>query len=358
MRGITFPLVKTKIKGLNRKFNLTDPEERQAYFEAKAGSEIKKLRTYLEKNPFIAYLLGKKNAGKGTYAKMFQNLIGPDLVDHLSIGDMIRNLDQEIRDPGKKEALISYLKDNYRGFYNLDEIFHSLENRSTKVLLPTELILCLTEREISRRPERKTLFIDGFPRGLDQVSYSLFFRHLIGYRDDPDIFVLIDVPEAVIDERIKYRRVCPKCNTSRNLKLLPTSKVGFDKEVQEFYLCCDEPGCKEMRMVKKEGDEKGIDLIKERLEQDEQLIKKAFSLYGVPKILLRNSVPKDKAPEICDDYEITPQYNFEYDEKNDKVIIKSEPWEIKDDNGVPSYSLMASPVVVSLIWQLADALDL
>lgn len=358
MRNIQFPLFKTKIKGLSKTFNLTDPAQRRAYFQAKAGPEIAKLKDHLQDNTFIAYLLGKKNAGKGTYAKMFEQLIGPELVDHFSIGDMIRDLDQDLQDPGKKQALVSYLREHYRGFHNLGKILESLEHRSTKNLLPSELILCLAEKEIAERPQHKTLLIDGFPRGLDQVSYSLFFRHLIGYREDRDIFVLIDVPEAVIDERIKHRRICPKCQTSRNFKLLPTSKVKFDKENQEFYLCCDEPGCNGIKMVKKEGDEKGIATIKDRLQQDAELIEKAFSLFGIPKIFLRNSVPKDKAEQLVDDYEITPQYNFEYDAHNQEVVVKTEPWEIKDDNGAPSYSLMAAPVVVSLIKQLVEVLDL
>lgn len=358
MKNIEFPLFKTKVPGLSRKFNLTDPKERQAYFQAKAGPEIKKLQDWLQKNSFIAYVLGKKNAGKGTYAKMFQEVIGQELVEHFSIGDMIRALDQELQDPDKRQDLLSYLKEHYRGFYHLNEIMESLENRSTKTLLPSELILCLAEREIGKRPQRKTLFIDGFPRGMDQVSYSLFFRHLIGYRQDPDFFILIDVPEAVIDERIKYRRVCPRCQTSRNLKLLPTSRVEFDQGEKEFYLCCDNPDCEGERMVKKEGDQKGIENIKERLQEDAELMRQTFSLYGIPKILLRNSVPKDKAQELVDSYEITPQYSFEYDPDQEKVVTKTSPWEIKDDSGVPSYSLMASPVVVSLILQLARTLGL
>jgi adenylate kinase family enzyme len=130
----------------------------------------------------------------------------------------------------------------------------------------------------------------------------LFFRDLIGYRDDPDIFVLIDVPEAVIDERIKWRRVCPLCQTSRNLKLLPTSKLGYDDKKKEFYLVCDDANCKGARMLPKEGDEAGIKPIKERLKKDEKLIQQAFSLYGIPKVLLRNSVPLKEAKKYVDDY--------------------------------------------------------
>ena len=60
-------------------------------------------------------------------------------------------------------------------------------------------------------------------------------------------------------------------------------------------------------MIIKEGDELGIGPIKERLKTDEKLIKQAFSLYGVPKILLRNSIPVDKAKQTVNDYEITPE---------------------------------------------------
>jgi len=66
MKNVQFPIFKTKIKGITQKFNLADPKERQIYFELKAGKEIKKLKDYLKNKTFIAYLLGKKNSGKGT----------------------------------------------------------------------------------------------------------------------------------------------------------------------------------------------------------------------------------------------------------------------------------------------------
>ena len=185
-----------------------------------------------------------------------------------------------------------------------------------------------------------------------------FFRDLIEYRQDTDIFILIDVPEAVIDERIKHRVVCPLCQTSRSLKLLPTKEIEYDKEEKKFHLICDNSECKGARMIVKEGDELGIEPIKERLKIDESLVKRAFSLYGIPKILLRNSVPKDKAKELFDDYEITPEYSYEWDEKNREIKIIEKPWQVLDDDKVPCYSLMPPPVVVSLIKQIVEALNL
>ena len=365
------PIFKTKInerKGDERSsssrfakarvFNLNNPQERKKYFELKAGKEIKKLREYFKKgNTFVAYLLGKKNSGKGTYSKIFAEIINPNLVEHFSIGDMAREIDKELKDKKKKKELIEFLEKNYRGWRSVKELTSLLEDRSTKTLLPTELILTLVKREIEKK-KKKTLFIDGFPRDLDQINFTLFFRDLIGHRYDPDVFVLIDVPEAVIDERIKYRRVCPLCQTSRNYKLLPTSKIEYDTKKKEFYLLCDNPQCEGGRMVPKEGDAAGIKPIRERLKKDEKLIEQAASLYGIPKVFLRNSVPKSIATKYVDDYEITPEYVYEWDEKNKKVQIKEKPWIIPDSKGKPSYSLLAAPVALSMIKQIVKVLNL
>ena len=352
-----FPIFKTKIKGVKKKLNLTDPKERQKYFELKAGEEIKKLRDYFKRNTFITYLLGKKNSGKGTYSKMFAETVDPQKIDHFSIGDMVREVDEELKKKERKKELSSFLEKHYRGWLPLKEAILALEKRNTETLLPTELILALVKREIAKR-KKKALFIDGFPRNLDQISYSLFFRDLIGYREDPDIFILIDVPEIVIDERLKNRVICPKCQTPRNLKLLPTKQIGYDKKSKKFYLICDNPKCKRVKMISKEGDELGISPIKDRLRMDEELMKKSFSIQGIPKILLRNSVPVKAASDFIDDYEITPEYSYRWDEKSKKVEIIEKLWIFPDDQGILSYSLLPPPVVVSLIKQMAEALDL
>lgn len=352
-----FPIFKTKIEGLNKKFNLLDPKEQKEYFQLKVGKEIEKLRDFFKKNTLVVYLLGKKNSGKGTYSKMFADIIAPERIDHFSVGDMVRAVDGELKNETKKKELTNYLKKNYRGRLSLKEIIATLENRSTKTLLPTELILVLFKREIEKR-EKKTLFIDGFPRELDQVGFSLFFRDLIGHRDDQDVFILIDVPENVIDQRIRYRVVCPFCQTSRNLKLLPTLKIGYDEKKKWFYLICDNLNCRESRMIRKEGDELGIKPIKERLKMDGKLIEQSFSLYGIPKIFLRNSIPVKDAKNFVDNYEITPEYIFQWDKIKKKFKVDQKPWIILDDEKIESFSLLPPPVVVSLIKQMIDVLNL
>ncbi|MCK5080766.1 MAG: nucleoside monophosphate kinase, partial [Candidatus Moranbacteria bacterium] len=246
----------------------------------------------------------------------------------------------------------------YRGFISVDEAIDAILGRSQdKISIPNEIILALIKREIDNH-RGKALFIDGFPRTMDQVSYSLFFRDLVDYREDPDVFISIDIPEMVINERMKSRVVCPKCQTPRNLKLFTTKEVGYDEEKNEFYLKCDNEGCEGARMIKKDGDDAGIESIRDRLDADQKIIDKTFSLHGIPRIFLRNAVPVDRADELVDKYEITPEYYYELDKKNKKVNILEKPWSIKDDEGVEVNSLLAPPVVLSLVKQLSKALGL
>lgn len=353
MKDLEFPIIGTKVKGLNKKFDLNNPKERLKYFEAKTGSEVEKLKNYLKTGTFVAYMLGKKNSGKGTYSQIFTEIFGDKKVELVSVGDLVRNTHANW-DSFKKSEDFKKLKSLYRGYISFDEAVDSLLGRSTSGLLPTEFVLALLKLHIEKIPN-KALFIDGLPRETDQVSYSLYFRDLIAYRNDPDFFVLIDIPEKVIDERIKFRVVCPECRNTRNIKLLPTSKVKHDAETNEFYLFCDSPRCKGgFRMVGKEGDDLGIDPIRGRLVKDEEILKQAFSLHGIPKVLLRNHVPVSETDKNFDKYEVTPEYSYKLEEGKVKVIEK--PWTFKDDNGIESVSLLAAPVVVSMIKQMADIL--
>ena len=361
MKGLNFPVFKTKVDGVKQAFNLSTPEGRKDYFEKKAGAEIEKLRSYLANgNTFVAYLLGKKNSGKGTYSKLFMEAVGApngeQVLGHVSVGDIVRDVHKSLESPEEKEKLADFLAKNYRGFHTLDEVAGLIEGRDQSTLISTELILALLKYEISKRP-RQALFIDGFPRGLDQVNYAIFLRELLGYREDPDFFIFIDVAEAVIDERIKTRVICPICKTPRSVKLALTKEIGYDETQQAFYLICDNKECNGARMVAKEGDELGIEPIRKRLETDDEIFRKLLTLEGVQKVRLRNSVPAATAKELVDDYEITPAYSYELG-ADKKVKVIESPWTINDDDGVQSYSLLPAAVVVGMIKQIAGVLNL
>jgi adenylate kinase family enzyme len=345
-----FPIFKTKIDGFSKPFNLSTPEGRKEYFEAKAGEEIGKLKEYFKNNSFVAYLLAKKSAGKGTYTKLLAEIFGADVIEHISIGDMVRAAHTEAGND--RSAFTESLRHFYRGYMSLEDAVDTLVGKSQDKLLPTEFILALTKRKIHELP-KKTLFLDGFPRDIDQISYALFFRDLIDYREDPDVFIAIDVPESVIDERMKFRVICPVCQTPRNIKLLTTRDVEYDADANTFYLLCDDH---HKRMIVKEGDTEGIAPIKGRLTKDGVLIEKLFSLHGIPKILVRNALPVAVAHDYADDYELTPAYS--YTVEGGKVVTHESPWIIKDDEGVEVYSLIAPAVAVALLKQLPAALGL
>jgi hypothetical protein len=51
-------------------------------------------------------------------------------------------------------------------------------------------------------------------------------------------------------------------------------------------------------------------------------------------------------------------YDYEWDAAAKKINIIEKPWVVNDDQGVPSYSLQAPAVAVSLIKQLAQTLGI
>ncbi len=355
MKGVNFPIFRTKIEGLDRKFDLSSIDGRKEYFYKKAGGAIEFIQKYLRKNTFVTYLLGKKSAGKGTYSKLFIETFGGDRVQHISIGDVVRDVSTSLDDNSKKQQLFDFLQKEFRGFHSVEEVEEILRGRSTENLISSELVLALLKFEISKH-SGKALFIDGFPRAHDQIPYTLFFKDLIDYRRDPDFLTFIDVPESVLEARVKSRLVCPICNLPRSMKLSLTSFIDYDKEKEEYFMMCDNAECNKERMVPKEGDHLGLEPIRKRLDTDERIMKKLLDLHGISKVMLRNSIPVENAKENVDEYETTPEYYFEGG-KTGRISIKEKPWQLEDDNGIRSYSLLPATVAVSFFKQIADVLE-
>jgi len=342
----------------SKNLNLNTVTGRAKYFQKHAQKEIEEIKEYLDSKTFVGFLLAKKSAGKGTYSKMFQEVIGQDRVVTISIGDLVRETHAKLdENPNNIKELINKLVPNYRGYISLEDSLKAFLDRNQSTLIPSEFILALIKEKLSEFPD-KAVFIDGFPRGMDQITYALYFRQIMNLRPDPDFFVLINVPETIIEERIKTRVICPTCNTARNMKLLPSEFADYNKKTKEIFLICDNVDCagyKKQAMVKKDGDELGLEPIRNRIKNDAELIKQALQLHGIPKVILNNSIPvKDK--EKYKEYEITPEFVHKVDEANKKVKVIEKPWIVKDDEGNDSYSLLAAPVVLSMIKQIHSIL--
>lgn len=372
-----FPYFNSKELSSGKKYNLIDPAERLQYFHDKSGKKIEELKLYLDNNSFIGYLLAKKQAGKGVYSKMVEEILGPERFAHISVGDLVREAHKQVEtEEGLAQLKKEVIKD-YRGFISLEEAIVALKNRTQdKVSIPTEFLLALLKRKM-RTVGRKALLIDGLPRTADQISYSLFFRDLINFRDDPDFFVFIEVPREVIEVRMKGRVVCPICQTSRNIYINPTTFVKYDKEIQEYYFLCNNKNCEgygKERYVVKEGDAAGIKSIEKRMEQDQELINLAMQLQGIPKVLIRSSYPLKTAENYLEDYEIQPIYSYEGGKgedgaggnvdgaigssdaacAGDEVKLSQKPWVFKDDNGEDCCTMYAAVYALNLINQIYD----
>lgn len=351
--------ISTKTPGVTQSFDLNSPSGRHEYFQAKIGNEVEAIKGYLDEgNTFVSFWLAKKQAGKGTYSKMLIELLGEDRVAHISVGDLVRHTHSYMSSSNGFRELQAFFDEHYRGSIGIQEGFDALLGRNTTTLLPTEFILTLVKKEILSIGN-KAILLDGFPRGLDQISYSLYFREIMNLREDPDFFVLIDVPDSVLDARMKARVVCPTCQLSRSTKFLPTEKIEYDPKDDAYYLLCDNPACpdKGIRLQGKEGDEFGIESIRDRLEADGALIEYAKKLQGIDKVVLQNTVQVAEADSLVDPYEITPEYTYTQVDDG-SVVLDTKQWVVIDSEGKDSYSLVAAPVVVSLIKQIHSIINL
>lgn len=337
------PKIKT-----DREYDLLNPNERKIFFNKFFGKEIENIREYLKNHTFICYAMSPKMAGKGTYLGLLREIIGEQYFTSISVGDLFRSADEDYRKNGKESETYKYILKNHRGYIKPDELMEALLNRDTKTVCPTELALIFLKKEIDKL-DHQTIFIDGFPRTSDQISYSLYMRDLIGYRNDPDYFMFINIPITLIDLRIKDRRVCPKCGNSKNLTTNPSSICEIDNETNEVIMYCDKPGCEKARLMPKEGDHLGIKNIEKRIETDLEIIEMAKNLYGIPKINVFNSIPLSETSKYFNSFEVTKEYYFV---KEGKEITRKEKDLVFTENNIDYVSLLPSANVVQIIRQI------
>jgi hypothetical protein len=139
--------------------------------------------------------------------------------------------------------------------------------------------------------------------------------------------------------------------------LNPTSIVKADPETNEVYLECDNPECvsKHIRMESKEGDEKGIGLIKDRVINDFQVMEMAHKMYGIEKIELFNALDVETADKFSYDFERTKAFTHKIE--GEKVISTNCEY-IAEDHNKSYYSMFPPYVVVSFIRELAKVFGL
>jgi len=130
-------------------------------------------------------VMGVQGSGKGTQAKMLAREL--DLV-HISVGDIFR---WHIQSHTKLGARVKRMTDAGR-------------------LVPDDIVEEVVRARLEEHDWNYGFILDGFPR--NEVQARFFLESY-----DIDAVILIEVPDALVMERILSRRLCSKCGLDYNL---------------------------------------------------------------------------------------------------------------------------------------------
>ncbi len=172
----------------------------------------------------IVILLGAPGSGKGTVAG--QLAASNSGLKHVSSGDLLRGAVAKGTDAGLKA----------KAFMDAGQ------------LVPDELIARMIADVVKETQGDVTMLLDGFPRNVAQADILAATAKESGATIKSA--VLIDVPDALIEERILGRRTCPKCKRGYHVKNLPPKVEGV----------CDD--CGESLVIRKDDNP---ETVKDRL---------------------------------------------------------------------------------------------
>jgi adenylate kinase len=130
-------------------------------------------------------IMGVQGCGKGTQARLLKEAF--DLV-HISVGDMFR---WHIQSHTKLGARIKRIV-------------------AEGELVPDDVVEEVVKQRLEQHDWNYGFILDGFPRNARQAAFFLETY-------DIDAVLLIEVPDAVVQERILNRRLCPTCGLDYNL---------------------------------------------------------------------------------------------------------------------------------------------
>jgi adenylate kinase len=130
-------------------------------------------------------IMGVQGCGKGTQARLLKESL--DLV-HISVGDIFR---WHIQSHTKLGARIKRAMVDGQ-------------------LVSDDIVEEVVKQRLDQHDWNYGFILDGFPRNSRQAAFFLESY-------DIDAVLLIDVPDAIVLERILNRRICPTCNLDYNL---------------------------------------------------------------------------------------------------------------------------------------------
>ena len=144
-------------------------------------------------------LLGPPGAGKGTQAKLLQEEFA---ACQISTGDILRKAVAEKTPLGKEAA--QYL--------------------DSGALVPDDVIVKLVAERLKEKDCESGFILDGFPRTIPQAESLDAILKQMGL--SLNRVLSVQVPRAMIIERLAGRRSCKECGTLSHVKFSPSKKAG------------------------------------------------------------------------------------------------------------------------------------
>lgn len=145
-------------------------------------------------------LLGPPGAGKGTQAKLLQEEFA---ACQISTGDILRKAVAEKTPLGKEAA--QYL--------------------DSGALVPDDVIVKLVAQRLKEKDCEKGFILDGFPRTIPQAESLDAILKQMGL--SLNRVVSVQVPRAVIIERLAGRRSCKNCGALSHVAFSPPKRAGL-----------------------------------------------------------------------------------------------------------------------------------
>ncbi len=145
-------------------------------------------------------LLGPPGAGKGTQAKFISERYH---LPHISTGDLF------MRNMTNKTPLGLKAK----------------EYMDQGLLVPDHLTIDLVKDRLEEEDAKVGYLLDGFPRTVNQAKVLCDLLDEMG--ESLDGALLIDVPSAVLRQRMPGRRICPACGATYHVDFNPSEVDGI-----------------------------------------------------------------------------------------------------------------------------------
>ncbi|GLJ42848.1 hypothetical protein SUGI_0888210 [Cryptomeria japonica] len=144
-----------------------------------------------EKKPLKIIISGAPASGKGTQCELIVKKYG---VVHISAGDLLRSEITAGTETGEKAK----------------------EFMEKGLLVPDEIVVTMVKRRLAQQDAQEMgWLLDGYPRSLSQ---ALVLENL---EIKPDLFIVLDVPDEILIERVVSRRLDPVSGKIYHLKYFP-----------------------------------------------------------------------------------------------------------------------------------------